>query len=82
MSRVRIDGRRGLRRLLAWRRRAMLMTGAAGGAQSALGVEQEHARGDNPFALGEAGAHFDAVGKLRAEDNDRSHWRISVQSPF
>ena len=44
---------------------------AAGGAQPALGVEQEHARGDDPLAFCETRANLDAIGELHAE-RDRS----------
>ena len=50
------------------RRRAVAVpAGAAGGAQPALRVEQEHARGDDPLAFREPGADLDAIGQLHAE---------------
>jgi hypothetical protein len=41
--------------------------GAAGGAQPALGVEQEHAGGDDALAGRQSGADLHAIGQLHAE---------------
>ncbi len=64
--------RRALRRwcggALRRRRRAVgVPTHAAGGAQPALGVEQEHARGHDALAHRQPGEDLDAISQLHAE---------------
>ena len=78
MGRVRVCGkgrrcfprRRWRRRLVLgrrWRPVAAVPAGAARGAQPAFRIQQEHARGHDPFTLFQAGADLDPVSQLHAK---------------
>ena len=58
---------RGRRRLRSRRCAVVVPAGAAGRAQPALRIEQEHARGDDPLAFLETAPDLDAIRQLHAE---------------